>query len=250
MKEKFIWQSGTHILYDDTAVPQFTSVWFDRDALQEAGAIEQQSDAGRAPAVFFKMNGSDFVLKHYCRGGWIGRFIRDAYCYSRESAVRSFHEWRVLAQLQQLGLPVPAPCAARYRRCGLYYTADLITFRCIGASSLSQLLKTDYLSVERWREIGIVLRRFHDAGVCHADLNAHNILLNPNADKSMESIFLVDFDKARILNAESYVDLRLQDNLKRLQRSLVKLRLQLPDFFYKDADFSELLLGYRLSDAV
>ncbi len=238
MKEQFIRQDGTHILYDGDAVPQFAPAWFDRGALQSAGAVERETASGRAPAVFFTAQGGDFVLKHYRRGGWPGRFIRDAYCYGGEATVRSFHEWRLLAELQRLGLPAPAPCAARYRRCGGHYTADLITFRCPGVQPLSQMLAHGRLPAERWHALGAVLRRFHNAGVYHADLNAHNVLLG----ESTAAVFLVDFDRARIMGAG---DARLERNLARLKRSLVKLRRQSQTFAYKDTDFSELLTAYQ-----
>ncbi len=239
MKEQFIRQGDTHILYDGDAVPQFAPAWFDRGALEAGGAVEREAAEGRAPVVFFTVpGGGEFVLKHYRRGGWPRRFIRDTYCYLGEAAARSFHEWWLLAELQRQGLPAPVPCAARYRRNGLCYTADLITFCYRGVEPLSRVLVRRRLSADRWSALGAVLRRFHDAGVYHADLNAHNVLIGECA----ESVFLVDFDKARIIDAGAA---RLERNLRRLQRSLVKLRAQSSVFMYEDADFSELLAGYR-----
>ena len=130
------------------------------------------------------------------------------------------------------------PCAARYRRCGLFYTADLITFR-LPARPLSQHLIQEPLDAGRWRAIGVVLRRFHDAGVYHADLNAHNILLGTDD----ETVFLVDFDKARIITNAPLT--RFAGNLKRLRRSLLKLRSQLPAFHYEDRDFASLFAAYQ-----
>ncbi len=250
MKELFIRQNGTHILYDGDAAPRFSPDWFDLDALRRAGAVERETRSGRAPAVFFSAQGDALVLKHYRRGGLPGRFVRDAYFGVKEGAVRSFREWRLLAELQRLKLPAPRPCAARYRRCGIskmYYTADLITFRIPGTRPLSQALargnnQSDHDAgrppSEQWRAIGATIRRFHDAGVHHADLNAHNVLLGESAAE----VFLVDFDKARVITAD---DARLQANLKRLRRSLDKLRTQSPGFAYEDEDFARLLSGYH-----
>ena len=238
MKQQFIRRGGVHVLYDADAVPGFSPSWFDRDALERAGARE--TDGGRVPALFFRADaadgGGEFVLKHYRRGGWVGRFVRDAYCYTGEAAVRSFREWRLLGRLQRLGLPAPVPCAARYHRRGPYYSADLITSR-LRAEPLSRVLECKRLPAGRWRALGVVLRRFHDAGIYHADLNAHNVLLG---DGEAE-IFLVDFDRARVVRLSA----RLQSNLERLRRSLAKLRRELPVFEYRDEDFSELLSGYH-----
>jgi len=238
MKQQFIRQGGVHILYNADAMPRCLSSWFDRVA-PESGDPEQTACGGRAPVLFFTDNGDEFVLKHYCRGGWLGRFVRDRYCYTGDASVRSFREWRLLAELQRLGLPAPVPHAARYCRYGWCYSADLITVRLPGRP-LSQLLMQACLPAERWRAIGAVLRRFHDAGIYHADLNAHNILLGDN----VRAIFLVDFDKARII-ARANIG-RFAGNLKRLQRSLVKLRAQSAAFMYQDRDFSELIEGYGL----
>ncbi len=249
MKELFIRQNDAHILYDGDAAPRCSPEWFDLDALRSAGAVKRETRNGRTPAVFFSAQDGEFVLKHYRRGGLPGRFVRDVYFGGKEDTVRSFREWRLLAELQRLALPAPRPCAARYRRCaaggvnGPCYTADLITFRIPDVRPLSQVLvgksRSDKrLPLERWRAIGATIRRFHDAGVHHPDLNAHNVLLTDNAAK----VFLVDFDKARITAPDNA---RLQANLKRLRRSLQKLRTQSSGFAYEDEDFDALLSGYR-----
>jgi 3-deoxy-D-manno-octulosonic acid kinase len=59
-----------------------------------------------------------------------------------------------------------------------------------------------------------VIARFHGAGVWHADLNAHNVLVSP------AGIYLIDFDRGRL---RAPADDWQQANLQRLRRSLVKL---------------------------
>jgi 3-deoxy-D-manno-octulosonic acid kinase len=66
-----------------------------------------------------------------------------------------------------------------------------------------------------WRICGATLRRFHAAGVVHADLNARNILVGPE-----RAIHLVDFDRARIREGDAT---GFRRNLARLRRSLEKL---------------------------
>src|SRR6185437_2153524 len=61
---------------------------------------------------------------------------------------------------------------------------------------------------------GALVARFHRAGIWHADLNAHNVLVTSSA------LHLIDFDRGRLrVPAEGW---RLA-NLKRLHRSLLKL---------------------------
>jgi tRNA A-37 threonylcarbamoyl transferase component Bud32 len=64
--------------------------------------------------------------------------------------------------------------------------------------------------------LGKTLRLFHAAQVFHADLNAHNILIDANY-----KAYLIDFDRGTIRTGESWKP----SNLMRLQRSLHKLTL-------------------------
>ncbi|MGH8458999.1 MAG: 3-deoxy-D-manno-octulosonic acid kinase, partial [Nevskiales bacterium] len=139
------------------------------------------------------------------------------------------------AQLHQQGLPVPAPVAARVVRDGLSYHADLITQRIADVQPLSKRLQSAPLDGNGWRRLGGLLRCFHDAGLDHADLNAHNILLDDR-----NQFWLIDFDKARLRPAGDWREAKL----RRLQRSLKKLQGQSPQFFCTEADWTALHAGY------
>ena len=56
--------------------------------------------------------------------------------------------------------------------------------------------------------------KFHNVGLCHADLNAYNILIDEDTN-----MWLIDFDKSKILSPGGGWR---HDNLKRLKRSLKK----------------------------
>ena len=66
------------------------------------------------------------------------------------------------------------------------------------------------------REVGAAIGRFHGAGICHADLNANNILVDRDG-----GVWLVDFDRARHRAPGGWRNSRL----RRLKRSLEKLGL-------------------------
>ncbi len=159
----------------------------------------------------------DWVLRAYRRGGLPGRFIRDKYFYTGLEGTRAWREWRLLATLHERGLPVPRPVAARVLRGTLSYRAALITVTVRG-ESLAHLLNAARMTTIAWQAIGDCIRRFHDAGAWHADLNAHNILVHEPAGEPL--VHLIDFDRGR---------LRAQDaawrnaNLARLRRSLEKV---------------------------
>ena len=83
-----------------------------------------------------------FVLRHYMRGGLVGKLVRDTYVFSGEDLTRSFMEWRLLDKLAANNMNVPRPAAARFSRRGTFYTADLITVRIPDVVSLSQYIAT------------------------------------------------------------------------------------------------------------
>jgi 3-deoxy-D-manno-octulosonic acid kinase len=130
---------------------------------------------------------------------------------------------------------VPVPVAARYTRTGSSYTGDIITERLPTVGSLSECLGTGALSIVTWISIGRCIRRFHDLGVCHADLNAHNVLL------SEEGVYLIDFDRCQLRRPGLWRD----GNLVRLRRSLEKVTWGLPPERFSESDWHGLLDGYR-----
>jgi len=132
---------------------------------------------------------------------------------------RAFREFRLLAELVDRGLPVPAPVAARYVRGGAAYRADLLTRRVPG-ETLAALLAQDRLDAALAARVGRTLAAFHRAGVWHADLNAHNILIDAEG-----TVTLIDFDRGRLRTPRFAWQ---QDNLQRLLRSLRKLGAREP----------------------
>jgi 3-deoxy-D-manno-octulosonic acid kinase len=206
------------------------SFWAGRGELAEV-------TGGRGSAWFVGVNGR-WVLRHSRRGGFIARWARDRYVWAGERRVRAFAEWRLLALLSRRGLPVPAPIAARYRRSGIVYRCDLITQRIAGARPLSAVLSADPVDEHTWRRIGAAVGRLHAAGADHADLNAHNILLD-----AAGGVSVIDFDRGR-LRAPGVWAAR---NLSRLHRSLLKVARRLPAGRFSAAAWDCLLDGYALA---
>lgn len=190
--------------------------WFNPESWQGRDAVVGQAGAGRGSVWFLDSPDGVWALRHYRRGGLVARLIEDQYLWLGEDRTRSFREWRLLAELGELGLPVPAPVAARYQRRGLWYRADLITAFIADAPSFETLFLDERLTDSVWYYAGQVVRRFHDAGVDHADLNIRNILVRADGE-----IFLLDFDKGRRRPAGPWA----QQNLARLERSLRKICL-------------------------
>ena len=170
---------------------------------------------GRGAVCFVRGEFGDAVIRHYRRGGLIGRVIRDLYLWTGEDANRAFREFRLLARLRELGLPVPAPLAAGYARAGLFYRADLMTMAIPDSRTLAQWLAAGQGSDFDWTGLGRLLARFHAAGAFHADLNAHNVMRDGDG-----ALWLIDFDRGELRSPA--LDWQ-RANLQRLARSLRKL---------------------------
>ncbi|RPH98697.1 MAG: 3-deoxy-D-manno-octulosonic acid kinase [Lysobacterales bacterium] len=155
------------------------------------------------------------VLRQYLRGGWPARISRDLYLFTGYQRSRPLAEFRMLAGLSDMGLPVPAPLAALCARQGLRYRGWLLLERILQAVPLADLIMGRADDDALWRRCGAVIRRFHAAGVVHADLNARNILVGQGP-----AVHLVDFDRARLAVNDAAA---FRANLARLRRSLEKL---------------------------
>jgi 3-deoxy-D-manno-octulosonic acid kinase len=227
---------GGRMLYDTLRTSNFSNEFFEPEYWRKHDAIEGTA-RGRGTTWFIKGGDTSYVLRHYRRGGLIAKFAKDTYWWSDEGSTRSFAEWYLLYHLHRAGLPVPAPVAARYVRKGLFYRADIITQRIENSESLAQRLAKGPLGLSQWIAIGRCIRRFHDAGVCHADLNAHNILLTP------AQVYLIDFDRGTLRKRGWWAD----TTLVRLYRSLEKVTLLAAPDSFSDEDWHGLLAGYRES---
>ncbi|MCK6370631.1 MAG: 3-deoxy-D-manno-octulosonic acid kinase [Gammaproteobacteria bacterium] len=226
---------GSVILYDGSLTGQIDGVWFERDSWPDAERTPGFG-GGRGATLFIRCLGQDWVLRHYHRGGAIAQFVDDRFIWVGEKRTRAFAEWRLLARIQAAGLPAPRPVAARYRRQGVTYSADLITVRLPGVMPLSTRLARGVLAAATWEAVGRCIGRFHRAGFFHADLNAHNVQIN-----AAEEIFLLDFDRGRTMPGPGAWQRR---NLRRLHRSLRKISADAAVRF-DDRNWQALLDGYR-----
>jgi 3-deoxy-D-manno-octulosonic acid kinase len=241
--------AGGAMLYDASRAGNLSTETFDPVLLARRGQIVGEA-RGRGTAWFLTVQSHSWVLRHYRRGGLMRSLSRDRYWWQGEESTRPFAEWQLTYHLHRAGLPVPAPIAARYRKRGFGYRGDIITERLPDVWSLAQALHAASLSLLTWIAIGRCLRRFHDLGVCHADLNAHNILVGqpdpqPDAapDSQPERIYLIDFDRGTLRQPGFWQDA----NLVRLRRSLEKITWELPAERFTEDDWHGLLDGYQQS---
>jgi 3-deoxy-D-manno-octulosonic acid kinase len=237
MREAQVRAGNARILYDADAVAYALHDWFEPKSLAARGwLIGSVGGRGCGHVHFFGYRGNGYALRHYRRGGKAATVIGDHYLWAGLDRTRAWREWRLLARLTELNLPVPHPFAARVIKSGLFYRADLITMRIASSSSLFERLMIGALPDAIWREIGRVIAEFHRVGVWHADLNAHNVLLSSDA-----AVAIVDFDRARFRRNT----MRWREaNLARLLRSLRKLKSLKPELPFHESDFELLREGY------
>ena len=228
-------ESGHFIVYDEALVSAPTARLF---CPEEWGHNVTPHSEGRGTVWFIEEGESRWVLKTFQRGGLVGRLVKARYFFLGNRRARMIREFHLLSRLLQLGLPVPRPVAACARRTGLLsYSGSLITQRLANVRSLASWVSSgEPVEDDQWRDIGRVIRQFHECDVFHSDLNAANILLDDN------SVYLIDFDRGSIKPGRFGWDWR-RANLQRLRRSLNKLSAR--GLFDQERTWGLLLVGYE-----
>jgi len=218
------------VLFDRNQIRQPDPAWFDPAHWGEAA--RPVAGSGRGGAWFLDFGEGDAFLRHYLRGGLVARFSKDRHLWRNIAHVRSFAEFRLLRQLRAKKLPVPMPYAAWYRREGMHYRAAILMQRLQDVRSLAELAGTEEVP---WEAVGQLIARFHRAGVDHADLNAHNVMID-GAGRH----WLIDWDRGQRRTLDRHWPTQV---LLRLQRSLRKLRGSRSQAEV-DAEFARLRAGY------
>lgn len=206
---------------------------------QQQNAVTGQS-SGRNTVWFVKANTEQWVLRHYYRGGLIGKINKDWFFAVPLAKSRAMAEFAMLQQMVQLGLPVPKPVAALYTARGLGYSADILLELIPGSIDICQLLQQRSLTASEWQQLGSMLKQFHQAQAYHSDMNCHNMLLDPQG-----KFWLLDFDKCAFRQGHDWQ----QGTMDRLLRSLRKeARLageKARPFYWQESDWALLLQGYQ-----
>jgi len=219
------------MLYDASRAGHPDDRLFDRAAWRARGALEEAA-GGRGTVAFLREGDRRWVLRHYRRGGLVAGLLDDRYLWTGAARTRAFREWRLLRQLREWNLPVPAPVAARYRRSGPFYRADLLTEELPTRRTLARALADAPLGEGDWRAVGACIGRLHAHGVQHADLNAHNLLIAGDS-----TVYVLDFDRGRLRPRGAWE----QAVLARLHRSLEKVTAGLPADRFDETAWAALL---------
>lgn len=227
--------AGGAILYDKQVINQMDESRFGPAGWLHAEPVAGElRSAGRGNTLYVGNVPRQFVLRHFIRGGLPGKVVRDWYVWNGEDKTRPFAEWRMLAKMVGKGLRVPRPAAARYRRWGLFYRADIITVRIPNITPLSAMIAKPR-AADFWESLGAAVNEFHAQGVFHADMNAYNLQIDHDGD-----LWMLDFDRGRLLAPGPWQ----QKTLSRLHRSLQKVAMLDPKLHFAPENWEQLLSGY------
>ncbi|MBN1574384.1 MAG: phosphotransferase [Deltaproteobacteria bacterium] len=201
---------------------------------------------GRGSAFKTEISGvGGVVVRRYRRGGLFGKIVKDGYLVPH----RALSELFSLTTARARGVPAPnAIGASEKRRRFLFipsplYTAAIATAEISGSVNLPEFLgREDNLNSKAvvLNRAGAAIRKMHDAGIYHRDLNMNNLLVKSGEGE----IFIIDFDRAKVCD---FLSRRmLERNLRRLLRSARKLAgLGLST---TDENFRHILIGYTKGD--
>lgn len=175
------------------------------------------------------------VLRHYYRGGFFGKLVKDRYFFTRFEKTRAVKEADLLMQMHKWGLPVPRPIGVRIEKKCFWYQADIMLEKIENTQDLSKILQYQRLMPTQYEQIGQLIKKLHCLQVHHSDLNIHNILLDQQG-----KFWLIDFDKCKVSEGESW---KMQ-NLNRLLRSFKKEQARL-NIQFDERDWQAFLKGYQ-----
>jgi len=222
------------MLYDAEHVSSILPKMFTGQYWQTQDAIIGQA-IGRGTTYFFQHNKNEYVLRHYLRGGLIGKVLSDQYLYTGLGQSRAWQEFKLLQHMQSLNLACPAPIAAMLSKNGLYYQGDIILSKIPHAQDIHHILLERSLTKDVWEKVGQTIAEFHNVQIYHHDLNIHNIMLD-----DQQRVWLIDFDKCGIRQGNRWKE----SNMSRLKRSFDKEK-KLRNNHWKTADWQTLMSAYN-----
>jgi tRNA A-37 threonylcarbamoyl transferase component Bud32 len=178
---------------------------------------------GRTPHPSIPLEGGKrMVLRQYSHGGLFRAITGNLYLFGS----RAFRELALTEEIRSCGIPTIQPIGAIHQfNFSPFYKAYFLSLEIPHVKDLIQYLREvgthpshENLSLKRKmiRSAGHLLRKFHQSGFFHRDLQLKNILV------AGEQLLLIDFDRSyrkQILSTQERMK-----NLLRLNRSLEKWR--------------------------
>ena len=166
---------------------------------------------GRGPIHRMTAAGVPALVRTYRRGGLAGLVLPDAFLLQH----RAVREVLALRRLAPLGL-APRPLGLEVRGV-LLKRMRLVVEEVASTTTLLEACARGWAGASLARLVGDAVRRMHEAGVAHPDLNVGNVLVAGDGLRA----WLVDFDGAALFDEPVPPGRRARDVL-RFCRSLDK----------------------------
>jgi 3-deoxy-D-manno-octulosonic acid kinase len=173
------------------------------------GCTAWEGTGGRGTVARVALASGGAVVRRYRRGGLVRHLVRDAFLFVN----RPLREFKVHRYCHEAGLPVPEPLGVGWRRSGPLVRGAIAT-REVQAQPLPAALEGHAEPSRLLQTVGGAIRRLHDAGVLHPDLQVHNLLAGERG------VWVIDLDGARQVHAAGRI--ARARNLLRLRRSMEK----------------------------
>lgn len=181
------------------------------------GAGGERLSGGRGATRRIPTDHGTLVVRRFRRGGAM-RWLGESYFGFRPRPLREFG---VLVRARRCGLPVPDAIAAVVeRRFGGFAYRGYLWMREISDGTPILEFLEDHPDVDWVPLLASALRRLHDAGLSHPDLNLGNVLVVQRSYGP--AVAFVDLDRAELRDRSLGVGARRR-SLRRLRRSATKL---------------------------
>lgn len=213
---------STWLVLDDLHSKELVQLRLADPAVRQAlFARAARRGRGATPSVAVSPD-QRMVLRRYQHGGTLAGLTGKRFL----GPSRALQELEVTARAEASGAPVPhVLCLVLWPVWGPLWSALIGTREESQVEDLFELLtKLDDGPTRRrsLRQVGSAIRRLHDAGVEHRDLQLRNILVRKGEPPE---IVVVDLDRARFHARGTMPPSRRAANLGRLARSAVKTGL-------------------------
>jgi len=213
---------STWLVLDDLHSKELVQLRLADPAVRQAlFARAARRGRGATPSVAVSPD-QRMVLRRYQHGGTLAGLTGKRFL----GPSRALQELEVTARAEASGAPVPhVLCLVLWPVWGPLWSALIGTREESQVEDLFELLtKLDDGPTRRrsLRQVGSAIRRLHDAGVEHRDLQLRNILVRKGEPPE---IVVVDLDRARFHARGTMPSGRRAANLGRLARSAVKTGL-------------------------
>jgi 3-deoxy-D-manno-octulosonic acid kinase len=168
---------------------------------------------GRGEAYGVSLGGRRAVVRHARRGGVLAPLLGDRYL----GAPRFVRELDIAERLTRANVPTPRVLAGVLYRRLLVHRADVATERVDGTDLFTLFFGAAPPAGDRrtgiFRTVGALVRRLHNAGFVHPDLQLRNVLVTAEPPAA----WLLDVDTCRVIPVRDEASRRA--NLARFERS-------------------------------